>query len=387
MHHPGLWASRIHFVAFYGLIGLGLFSLRAALQQVSTQQVPDPDQVLVLLMLPVLLAAGFWGWRFSLFSTAKVYARQLRLHAVQNQLVVALGLLVLLCIPLTYTLLLTHKVASVESRNQLISDVNALNIGEYLTMGPDQYSWINLIDGAFSYQELEQIVENTRSEQGKLAHLQAYLSTLEKYGIRLDPQLRPEQLLYAYKKDGPPAVDYIEKDKVFRHISRIDRAQRNALGYQQADSLHLVIFFFFFLWLGILIFQQVQWKVFALSLLLGVAGLIAGSFLGLGMEAWFGLEGATPYSLIFVVALLFLLIQTYRSYNSKRLKAWKSVCMSLAAFLTPFLPLMMVLMVNNELSKSTQNGLWYLGLLLGIYMWNAAYHQRFAELQAQPKDN
>ena len=71
LNRPGLWATKIHYVLFFALIGGGLLMLNAMVRPIDLADVPNPEVYFGLLIIPCLLALGIWAYRVSLISCRK----------------------------------------------------------------------------------------------------------------------------------------------------------------------------------------------------------------------------------------------------------------------------------------------------------------------------
>ncbi|MEO1450979.1 MAG: hypothetical protein AAFV07_15725, partial [Bacteroidota bacterium] len=65
VNRPGLWATRIHYVLFFGGLGTALALLFTQTRSISLQSVPHVFAEGWLVAIPTLLAFLFWAWTSS----------------------------------------------------------------------------------------------------------------------------------------------------------------------------------------------------------------------------------------------------------------------------------------------------------------------------------
>ncbi|MEL6651068.1 MAG: hypothetical protein AAFQ87_09735 [Bacteroidota bacterium] len=102
VNHPFVWATRIHQVLFWGLLGNLCAVLYASLIPVSSINIPSPWVGMFVLYLPVFVGLILWGR--SLQERSYPYYRQ-SANATQsllNMMLFGLGAFVLCAIPLVY---------------------------------------------------------------------------------------------------------------------------------------------------------------------------------------------------------------------------------------------------------------------------------------------
>lgn len=395
LKQPGLWASRIHYVVYFGSLGLGLAALRASIQPINLQDLPHPESAFAVLTIPAILALFFWAWWLQMFHVEKKHGIRDAMASIRNQFLYASGILLFASAPFIYSHLLSQKIAETVSHEVFIQDINTLNIGERYFPGDAGYSlnW-NHVDYQYwmggshtlTEQEIRQIYRKNPRREDKLKQISAYMLVFYKYGGEL-PLNSAEEVLEHYEYRMHKSFDYESKYKVQANLAIIEEAHENSLSFQHKDFQQASIFFIFSAWLMLLVFTQSNWKHFLLTAVVGVAGCIfAGIFTAVMIE-FFHINEAAPTSMLFLAILIFLLIQSYRNYNTRRLNVWKVVSLSLATAMTPLVPLMMMLMVDSHFSQDTLFNMLYVGMFIGLITWNIAYHRRFVELQAMPKEN
>lgn len=120
LHHPAIWATRIHYVLFYGVLGLGLLTLHALSRPLALPDLPQPGANLAWLTLAALAALAFWGWQSRAFRDQ--VPRGLGCWYLLGVSLLALG-------PLLYTSLLTWRIDRAFSLETLRAEIDALNQG------------------------------------------------------------------------------------------------------------------------------------------------------------------------------------------------------------------------------------------------------------------
>ncbi|TAE53394.1 MAG: hypothetical protein EAZ89_07455, partial [Bacteroidetes bacterium] len=87
MERPGLWATQIHYVVWFVLLGGALAVSHALLRKVSPDYVPDVDLDYGLMFIPAIIGGLFWAFRLSRFSVEKNFGQKLSPALMRDQAV------------------------------------------------------------------------------------------------------------------------------------------------------------------------------------------------------------------------------------------------------------------------------------------------------------
>lgn len=396
LKNPGIWATRIHHVAFWGIIGLALISIRASIQPINLTDIPNPDNAFPILALLSLFAFVFWGWQVGKFDIEKTHGIKGQGYGLRNQLIFAVGVALFAIVPFLYGQILSNKIAKSVNKATLIEDVNTLNIGmRYFptsTKGYNPYKYssdyrISVYGGlTFDHEELKNIHRKTLSKAQRLKQIYKFIKVFEKYGGELSTK-DASLILKKFVNRDAFIIPYDVRSKVVDNLYAIESAQTHDYEFQRLDFRKLSIFFVFFMWLMLLVFQKNTWKNFLLSILIGGLGIIAGGIFSIFIYEFFNFSGPEPMALLFIGVFVVLFIQAYLGKNTKRLNIWKNISLNIAAAMTPLIPLMVLTLMDRLISDQEGFNMLYIGMLIAFIAWNVAYHPRFVELQSMPKEN
>lgn len=407
LHRPGLWATKIHYVAFFSIIGLGLVGLQAWLQPVALTSPPDLAWVFAIAVIPALIAFGLWAYKLSLFQVHRSFGKGSPLMHQRDQLLYGLTILIFAAVPFLFTEIQNHKLANAVSSPELAMDIDALNLGEryfpenhgyfkhnYLKkefrqdmnshMLYQRYSFNDFGVHTMNAQDIKRAQRRRYCQSYSREHIDAYLKAFYKYGGEYVPYTA-EQLLNRYNARKITLID--GKYEVEQNIRKIIQAKNRSHGFQKAEFYKLSVFFLFSCWLMLLVFSQTSWKYFVWAILGGGAILLIE---GIAIAVY--VKFVDPRSpdilwIMYVGTFIVLLVQAFRTSNSKKVNTWKSVAMILATAMTPLLPLILGLINHEDMNDNVGFVLLFAGIGLSILLWNGMYHRRFVELQAEPKDN
>ena len=373
LNHPGIWASQIHYLIFFALIGLGFVLLNALLIPVQTWDIPDPDIGFAVLFVPCAFALAIWAWRISLFKVEKGFGIRNAGIAFRDQLIYAAGILMLAALPFVYGQVLSSRIAQAVDPYTFNDDQLAIENGRKYLYGraEDVRQKINESDPATVTKELE-----------------IFRLTLQKYS---HANLLPgagDMMAYIWDRNKTVRLEIQSAmDEWWIHKSRIRRAHNRYFSFQDDEvqkGLGLVFAgVFFFLLLGF----STSWKTLFWSMLLGGVIMAAyGLFLSITSEVLHLRDFGLVFTL-YIGTFIFLLYQGYRSRNTQRANIWKRISLILATAMTPFFPLFVAEFAVSVRSDSAFFSLLYLGMFLTLIAWNQGFYPRFVSLVAAPKDN
>ncbi|RMG56211.1 MAG: hypothetical protein D6722_26810 [Bacteroidetes bacterium] len=400
LHRPGLWATRVHHVAFWGSIGALLLLLHGGLSPVGPDQVPSPGGLSVGVSFFLAIGLGLWVYGLSRFKVAEQYGADARFAVLRDQLVYAGVVLAMGTMPLLYGHLLRARVANITDPETLISDINTLNVGETLLADMDFFDGKERIIVRYASEAQSDARYLSRWEQGELlkrtwepveriAHLEAYRKVLTKYSGTALP-FGGEALLnrhYLASEALGQQLDESLRRTVDRHVSAIYRAQTEDFGWEWTPFRNFWLLGLFLLWLAVQLFQRNGGRILLYSLFLGAGMVVVAGLVAMFANGIFRLSGPEPFFSALLLMYMLFFAQSYRSRNHARTQHWKRISLSLATLLTPF-SLFMVLMVSDQRPDEPQA--WqalFLGVGLALVVWEGLLGPRLRTLMAAPKDS
>lgn len=400
LNRPGLWATRLHMVAFWGGLGGLLLLLHAWLLPVSPQQVPAPGLWAGLMVIPVLGGFGAWVYRLNWFRKPALYRSDAQFGYVRDQVVYATVILGLGMIPLLYGHLLRQRVATVTDEETLIADINILNIGEALLEQAGFFG--NKVNQSLEYgrvarqdahylgrRERKRFLDRTWEPVEQVAHLEAYRAVLAKYSGETFA-FGGAALLnrhYQHSVEMNEGLRLELRQQVNRRISRVYSARFEAFGWEiralrRAWGLGLLG-----LWLALQLFHRAGARPFLHGLLLGGGLLALAATVAMFANGAFHLRGPEPFFFTLLLGYLGLFAQAYRAYHSARARHWKLMALSLVTLLTPLFPLMMLMVSQHKPSESIAWNALFVGAGIGLVLWEVLLAPRLRVLLSMPQDN
>lgn len=129
LNRPYLWATKIHYVLFYGLIGLGLSMTFGQLQPISPSQISISTSFLIMLSIPAVLALGYWWYRLSI--TFSHYAHDVNIWR-RNFGLILIGSLLIMSVPVSGWFIMEWRSMEVRSSLNRLQDTKTLARGVQL---------------------------------------------------------------------------------------------------------------------------------------------------------------------------------------------------------------------------------------------------------------
>ncbi len=300
LNYPRIWATRIHFVAILGLIGLGLATVSALLTSVELTDIPDPEMRSLMLLIGVVIAVGAWAWWAAAHSNTGGYTPENTLSTrLTTQLIFFGGVMLLALIPLVYGTILTEKIRTSIEPAELIVDIEALNVGEGFfsnnqhersrMMGeylPDYVINLHPLDTR-NWEEWRDEYRKTLKESSlaeKKEFIAGYLEIMPKYSGNPNDLYSPEKVLKIFRSGQPLRWDELEGDKwqARKNIERIKRAHGGYMAFQDTAYLSIWMMFVWMFGLAVVVFIGVKPRDFIIS---GVVGIVLMVGLGASMSA------------------------------------------------------------------------------------------------------
>lgn len=421
IEQPALWATRIHFVLFYGGIGLGLSYLFAAIIPMSTHFIPNISRLFVIISIFSLGGILFWAYRVSWFKVERQYGLRYAGDRLREQLIYLFAVLFIASAPFIFHYQISRRISSLVDDRTFVREVNSLNLGFALCF-PNHGYFIESKsrDNEYLYKEVEvkEKAKDIRTEKNIRNTISDFVQTFNKYNYHKHPfstDLSEKELVtwvqtqkdkvysqsddsseeylhhgsesYDYQVFGEPAVNYVG-DKYYRidnKIRLIEQAKSglHAIKLQQYREPYLYLLGALFIL--VLVYFQTDARMVSLSLGTGAVLSILFGFIISGMVAFFQFQSQILFSLGLFITLGFLFYQVHREKNTAGMNVWKSLCLSLAVILTPCIPFGVYLVFENQTrGDDFVTALGYVGIGLTLVLWNLLYHARFQKIFAHP---
>ncbi|MDX2248576.1 MAG: hypothetical protein SF052_17455 [Bacteroidia bacterium] len=417
-NRPGLWATRIHYVLYFMIIGGGLLFLQAITRSIRLTDVPNPDINTMILIIPMGIAFLFWAYRVSLFQIEKTFGL-ISEGKIRNQIIYAGVILALGFAPVVYGYILNQRIKQQISKEELIRDINALNIGENLfitdryviegngvkpeilesgiiNIGYNRYTHYSFSSiELLQYHEINDILDKALSREDKLEIISNYINTFNKYSNE-KITLSPQEILTNYETRNFENHDqnYYEDAKyvVFSNLENIQRAWSGSFGDFEIMKQEFPRFYLFALvalWMALQVFLNTNWKIFVGAAITGIASIITLAITyNLTVYAFNIHSNESSVIAVIVLSLFaFFTYQAFRHRHTERILAWKSISLSVITMATLILPMVIFMSIESSVSDDEGIAMLYTGAVAGILLWNLLYQPHFSKLAALPREN
>ena len=405
LNHPQIWATKIHFLAYFGLLWTLLVSLRALTLNISLHSVPDPELQFSLLFIPLVIGAGFWAFKVYLFRPERHFGTYSGRSDFGNQMIYLFGIGLLALAPFIYGNLLVHKIDQEISLVEFQHDMDALTIGEYYMSG----HWDYMNQGYFYHNNYYNIhpekMSALRSQFAEAslethhAFIQNYIEVWEKYsGIEFP--YSPTKVWEGQNLDNSAFYDkhvFGKLDlRVEKNFSILEQVKvGKGFAFSNRKSLNGIFSMILFVAFAFIVFVKTQWKQFLFGLVLSIAGAVAVALLMQMTDHFMHLSFVQEerVALIFGVAFFSLtFIQVYFGKNTRLMTQWKSIALTAVAGVMPILMTWgtdFVLRREFHIHQNNSEITFRLLCIFGICMliWNVVLRERFRKLQSQPTRN
>ncbi|MEM7371673.1 MAG: hypothetical protein AAF587_23865 [Bacteroidota bacterium] len=400
LHRPGLWATRLHYVAFYGSILSLLMGLYTLIRPISLHSVPNPENYFALLLLPVAVGFGLWVYHLTFFRLEQFQGKNWRLNSLRDELL-HLGVLAsLISIPLMYGYQLSNRIDQTITESELARDINTLKVGsqlfKYGVQSPNDYRFTNMewyttlhygLEG--EYFEYEVIQKNLPYSSCKNRQLiEEFLFVFAKYTDFTIP-LSSYEILEAYRDEQPLQIaDFAMYEQMLReNISNLAQAKTRSFAIMDADFLKSLVFICFMLWLGLQAFLKTNWKSFLGALIVGGLWSLSIALTASILDASFHIYPEKFVFMLMMAGLGFFLYQGYRQKNTKRTHQWKVISLTLGTLMLPFAPLIIGSFIDSNIYGDAWFNILFAGMGVSFITWNLTLRSRFVDLMASPKEN
>lgn len=412
LHFPALWASKFHFVLFYGLIsalGIGLISL----VPLSPFDLPDPEVQFGLACIPAVLGFLFWGWHVGRLNGERHFGTTSLLQRFGLQGVYLFCIAVFASLPFLYGQSVAYRGAHSMSSEQLVSHINAYHLVQDFVYESNSsyYYHFDLYEDIMSLEDRD-FMRGWMVEADKKQTLQEYFALIELYTeeelssaakkrIResfSQPQHRATvygnqlsglsyaQHLIDQTRDG---LDDIASHKLHWADQSWGFQQVNPMGRSMRDLDHvpiavgLVLFYFF---LSLMLFVRQGGKNFFLSLLVGAGVLILSSFTFVIAESTIlDYSEEEPFlGAMYFIGMGLLALFAFVGGQRKKLAFWRSAALMIITAMTPMVLLFSYMSVDALNGDVTPTHVFGWGILIAFVLWNVALERRFIGMHAAP---
>lgn len=371
MERPGLWATQIHYVVWFVLLGGALAVSHALLRKVSPDYVPDVNLDYGLMFIPAIIGGLFWAFRLSRFSVEKNFGQKLSPALMRDQAVYGATIFLLTLIPYVYGETLAFRVSRLLPEAQVTEDLRIFDLF------PSYFQGVPPFQGA-------------RNDQKNAAE---FIETFNRYSDT-DISYSADELLGAYKKNPefePTPNFWRLRIEAEQQASRIHKAQLKDQIFDSRNTEHVTFMFGGMVWLILLVFVRLGWKMFLTTALSGFLISMGMGLLSSLLMMVTDARGPEPLGFLWLGFFAFLVFQAFRRSNTRLANSWKTISLSIATLMTPFVPLLVIMATGGDLdfgSRSVEPVLFmYICAGISIILWNTLYQPQFTRLLALPKDN
>ena len=407
-NNPIVWASKLHYVAFFSTLVTIPLILRAFIWSPSLDMIPDLELSLGLMMVPTAILGIIWLISQIRFNSHKEFGTNTSL-TLAGKMGLSLTVLIAIVAPLIiYGNVMSWKVAHSLSDQEFSSDINALNIGAtYYMYEQDQiydhpYLYGNYTpwqwegsQAVLSGSELREIFSKvTLSKAEMIQEVRTFQHALLKYGGK--PKLSPEEVVENFTL-GMRETNYyngFRPKEIHRNLDRIAISKTHKLfsisDFEFFGGLLLTMLYSVFI---LLIYKSVDWKYFLTGLISSMLIPPAVAMLGLGsrelLQPFMYMKEQNAIFLYILGGGIFLLIQSLRVFYKEKSDWLTGTSLVSLSFMTPFAPfLVMAYIDSNSGIWITEMDVWvslYVGVAFFIGIFLVAYRKAFQRLYALPK--
>ena len=398
LNQPGIWSTKIHFVAFYVLAAMS-FSTLLAWIQVDIKELSDPENHLVFMFVPAAIGLIFWVFRVVKFNVERGFGISSGIEMFKKQVIYGLCILMFASLPFYYGYMVSHFNAESVSDKQLVEEVNIVNLAyANLTYKPNQpappYSnWTPVtlsspLDGYMTTGRELYIKWNRMTLSERINHLDKYQEILKKYSTsRYYEQDSQEMMTTFYNTHNLGNLagvrSFYETKSALDQINRAKRNHNNRNNYSSTD-VSVFLFMAFLTWLAVMIAIRTSRKHSLTAIVTTIVGFFAaGLILSMTRLAYHG-NSDELVGLMFFGAFAFLLLQSFSRKNSQKINFWKSVGLIIAVGMTPFIFIVWEGFIGKGIDTETVT---YGGIILSFVLWNLVYNRQFVSLRSAPSQD
>ncbi|MFK7923409.1 MAG: hypothetical protein AB8H47_15710 [Bacteroidia bacterium] len=366
---PGLWATRVHYLLFYWLMGAGLASLLLMLMPIQLHDVPEGKNSTVMLMIVSAFSLLAWAVQLAHYQPWKQGESHWRLHAFRDQGIYFLGVGLLLLLPLGFYALHQQRVDFAVADSQLDADMD-----EFESLGN-----IFHLDG--------NVALETNADVDEM--IQGYQVLAAKYGSKhVAYSLNREDMLHKMAKGKRLHDEILALQSIRREVNtnfrRLERAERPILR-RTDDRLTL-----FAVWasfgLVLLLFVRSSWQTFLLSIISGLGLLLVESLI-IGIVLATDIIRADEEFVVLMLGLNWLVLGGMAflgEVKSSRQQQIRMIALSLFTVLTTIIPAIAKEMLDGGPDREALL-LYIVSCGITFILWNLLFQGRMLQLVVSPK--
>lgn len=378
---PGLWATRVHYLLFYWLMGAGLASLLLMLMPIQLHDVPKGESSAIMLMIVSGIALLAWAVQLAHYQPWKQGESHWRLHALRDQGIYFLGVGLLLLLPLGFYAIHQQRVDMAVDDAELRADEQAFD-------KVDQFLHILYVNPE-EFKEGQGQEYSAKSIQNEIKKFETYQKIGAKYGARdLVYSLDVENIIHRYLE----GESYHDQRRQIRAISNevgsnmrlLKRAEKPIIRDVEDWLVILAVWASF--GLVLLLFVRSSWQTFLLSVVSGL-GLLMVESLVVGIAFATDLFHDDETALVVVLGLNWLVLGGMAflgEVKSSRQQQIRMIALSLFTVLTTILPVIAKEMLAGGSDRDALL-LYVVSCGITFLLWNLLFQGRMLQLVVSPK--
>ncbi|MEO0471176.1 MAG: hypothetical protein AAF206_16225 [Bacteroidota bacterium] len=397
LNKPGIWATRIHYVLFYGGAAMALAWILGFLTKGDLLHIPNVDERFAFLIIPTIAAILFWGYQSHRFQAAQDRSGR---PAWREQLISIFAMLVIAAIPVVYSVSLNHHIASQVSDAELEADLESFIIGEAMIKvrpwgeGHSESAFQSKVESLANrfdqlkkpdLKKLKKLLYATHRDDEKLAAAEAYLKVIKKYGQQ-DTRISAEDILNLHRDTGYAPFESYAGD-FFRNVHDLQEAKAWDFYFLFEEAFwHMIFFGLGFLYLTQQYYSVVSNRIFLLAFTLSIALLCLNSIFSGFMAAL--TKGPGILAVVVLGNWILWIVQAFTQFERKsRIKGWQQMSVYFLMVVTAILPFFIAIS-GLEAYRGNEGDLLlmmlYAGIGLNVFGWHFFFRKRILELQAAP---
>lgn len=408
LHHPRIWATKGHYVLFFGGIGLLLVWLTAAFFPVSLQDVPDPEKQALLLVPPVSIGALLWVRSVVAFSGARHPGHFPLVAQVLTQGIYFGGVLLLAAIPWVYGWQLTERVRQLDPQEEVWEDISLLNQGEaFVPASQDEMSWMQdrgypqrhfdgyhpLKQNACTAPDASGLKEQIRAatKEERHGYIRSYQRILHKYS-GFEIPYSADKILHHFESgewlDLPQLSD--AKETASNNIETITNIRYGDSIFSFKNVRPMLLYVALMLGLAMTVFSSVRVTDFLVAGVLGIAGIFVIGFLSQILAApplnYFKASPDLILTGISLSSYALLLMAVYWPIRRQNLQWLPAIALVLATMTAPFTVILGAFWAERNglipLSDSPYSMYFFLvgAVIYAWVMWNTFFLPRLKRM-------
>lgn len=391
LNHPTIWATRIHHLLFWGgLYACGMYLL-ATFYPTSTQNIPDINAIFPISLLCGFLVFLYWAYQVSLYRPQEQFGVLPKAYSIKELGIYMMGILLLASTSVVSIKILSDKNASVISNSQLVSDINALNLGRYYikdacSIGEYGHTIRNslLFKDLLTYDKIHRDFEYLLSKEAELKRISDYINVFNRYSRNPIVESSEEILANYHSSENIIGSKFYKNNKnLAKTIDLIVAAKEQNTFFHHVYFYKSISIMLSFLTLAFLVFLRIGLRN---SIITAIAGFILICVNILGFR-YVNADAQVSVSGLLVEWFVCLGLALTLSQSNKT-QIVKQVLLTLTCLGMPFIPLMARVLIKDHYVNNS-NMLWMILMGLGITFiaWLGAYNPILLKNQAKPKIN